>query len=209
MATVAAAVPPGTPRPGGWAVRNQAAQLLSASGGTTLVGEAVIHGAAMPAHLREWWLAGAFFALLSLVEVAAALALVVRPSRRLWLTIGVGSLATMVVWAVSRVWGMPVGPRAFRPEAIGVPDYISTCLEAATVVLSGVAVTATRRPRQEPGAAPGVRQGRGLLAAAIVEVAVVTSVATTIAVWADVQRPMPMAPRRVPLARTSLTRAAP
>ena len=86
----------------------------------------------MPAHLREWWLAGLFFAGTSAAEFCLGFLVLSVTLRWLWLlAVGI-SIATMAVWAFSRIWGMPVGPRAWQPEAVGWPDYISTALEAMT-----------------------------------------------------------------------------
>lgn len=86
----------------------------------------------MPPHLREWWVAGAFFAGISAAEFCLGFLALSVASRRLWL-VAVGlSLATMAVWAFSRIWGVPVGPRAWHREAVGWPDFSSAVLEAMT-----------------------------------------------------------------------------
>jgi hypothetical protein len=185
--------------------------LLGAGGAATLLGEAGIHLAAMPAHFGEWGAAGAFFALLSITEAASAVGILAHPSRNLWLAVSAASFATMTVWAISRVWGMPLGPGAFHPEAIGLPDYICTCLEAATVVVAVVA--ASSYPLQVQGSGIALRSARGMerhfRAAAVVEISLVAILATTIAVWSEMHRASHMAPTRIPPVPKSTTTPAP
>jgi len=125
----------------------------------------------MPAHLREWWVAGLFFAGISAAEFCLGFLALVVASRRLWLcAVGI-SIATMAVWAFSRLWGMPVGPRAWQPEVLASPDYASTVLEAMTAI----AFLALAYP------APGPRRHRSLTLA--VAGGVIVPVLTVIALW--------------------------
>lgn len=210
MSTIAPARSPGASRPGGFAGSQRIPILLGAGGAATLLGEAAIHLAAMPAHFSQWGAAGAFFVLLSVTEVVSAAGILLRPSRNLWLAVGAAGLATMTVWAVSRVWGMPLGPGAFRPEPIGLPDYICTCLEAATVVVAVVA--ASSYPIRGQGSAPPLgsahRLGRHVLVAAVVEISLVALLVTTGAVWSELHRSTPMAPTRMPPVPTPTSRSA-
>lgn len=144
----------------------------------TLWSEAVIHLVAMPAHMREWALAGGFFGGIAAVEVALGIGLLARRTRGLWAMTTAVSLATMLVWGVSRIWGMPFGPAAFRPEAIGGADYICTCLEATTAVLGVIAAL------PGPGDVPPATRDRRLYLAAVAEIAVVAFCLTAVAVWA-------------------------
>jgi hypothetical protein len=139
------------------------------TGVLALIGAGVIHAAAMPPHLREWWVAGAFFAGISAAEFCLGFLALNVASRRLWL-VAVGlSIATMAVWAISRLWGMPVGPRAWQREAVGWPDFSSTVLEAMTAG----AFLALAYPA--PGA--GRRRSLALAVAGIVIVPVLTGTA--------------------------------
>jgi hypothetical protein len=112
----------------------------------------------MPAHLRGWWLAGLFFAGISAAEFCLGFLVLSVTLRWLWLlAVGI-SIATMAVWAFSRIWGMPVGPRAWQPEAVGWPDYISTVLEAMTA--GGFLALAYPVPRGGAPPLPGPCGGR-------------------------------------------------
>jgi hypothetical protein len=123
----------------------------------------------MPAHLREWWLAGLFFAGISAAEFCLGFLVLTVTLRWLWLlAVGI-SIATMAVWAFSRIWGTPVGPRAWQPEAVGWPDYISTVLEALT---AGAFLALAH-----PAPAAGRRRSLALAVAGMVIVGVLTGVA--------------------------------
>lgn len=190
--------PPWRVFPPGWGCRPPAGSRLAVAAAASLLGEAAIHTAALPAHLREWWAAGVFFGLLAVLEVGLAAGLLVRASRRLWLAAGVVSLATMALWAASRLWGMPLGPQAFRPEAIRWADYLCTWLEAATVAAAGLGAFPDLVPRGLGGvAAPAGRGGHRVAIPAVLEVILVTVVLTSIAVWSAVH-PAPSMARRAP-----------
>jgi len=106
-----------------------------------LLGAAVIHAAVVPEHFDGWWAAGTFFVVLALAEVAAAAAVLAR-SRAVrtpaLLAAVVVSAGPLLVWAVSRTSGLPFGPEAFEPEAVGVADVLSCALELTTLVIAVV-----------------------------------------------------------------------
>jgi hypothetical protein len=59
-----------------------------------------------------------------------------RPSRRLLVAGIVLSGGIIGVWAMSRIWGVPIGPEAWTPETVGLADGLSSAFEAGIVVLS-------------------------------------------------------------------------
>jgi hypothetical protein len=81
----------------------------------------------------------------------------------------VTGIATVLVWLVSRAFGMPFGPAAFRtPEAIGVPDLACCVLELGAALLAAP-LAFSPRPR---GRRQRARVGRvGLAVAATLAVA--------------------------------------
>lgn len=113
-----------------------------AAGG--LVGALAIHALMTPAHLQAWWAAGAFFAVVTLVEAILANFLLVRPSRTVQLTAAGFTVATILVWVVSRTAGLPFGPDAGQPEPVGRPDLTVVGLELMT--LAGLAWSLRRTP---------------------------------------------------------------
>jgi hypothetical protein len=99
-------------------------------------GAGVIHFAVSGGHFDVAWTHGAFFAVVAWGQLAWAVGVILRPSRRL-LTAGVILNAGIVgVWAVSRIWGVPVGPEAWTPEPVSLADALSSGFEAGIVVLS-------------------------------------------------------------------------
>lgn len=99
------------------------------------LGGAAIHLAAAPGHIEELGFLGWGFLAAAAFQIAWPLGYAVRPSRAMWL-IGVGgNAAILVAWSWSRTVGLPVGPFAGRPEAIGVPDVASVIFEVLVIAL--------------------------------------------------------------------------
>jgi putative NADH-flavin reductase len=106
---------------------------------------AVIHLAVVPEHAREWPAAAVFFVALTVAELVLAAVVLTGTSRRALLVGGAVSLASALLWAASRTVGLPVGPEAFRPEAVAAPDLLATALEAfAAAVFVRLAVRIPR-----------------------------------------------------------------
>jgi hypothetical protein len=99
-------------------------------------GAGVIHFAVSGGHFDVSWMHGAFFATVAWLQLAWAAGVILRPTRRL-LTAGVVLNAGIIgVWAVSRIWGVPVGPESWTPEPVSLADALSSGFEAGIVVLS-------------------------------------------------------------------------
>ncbi|HYZ98187.1 MAG TPA: hypothetical protein VE575_05505 [Acidimicrobiales bacterium] len=100
------------------------------------LGAGVIHFAYSGEHFDVAWSHGAFFAAVAWLQLSWAVALIVRPTRRV-LALGAGGNAAVIgVWATSRLWGVPVGPDAWSPEPVALADALATGLEAGIVVVS-------------------------------------------------------------------------
>ena len=100
------------------------------------VGAGFIHFAVSGGHYDLSWMHGTFFAVVAWLQIAFAVGVVLRPTRRL-LTAGVVLNAGIIgVWTMSRIWGVPVGPDAWTPESVTLADALSTGFEAGIVVLS-------------------------------------------------------------------------
>ncbi|WP_157557741.1 hypothetical protein [Intrasporangium oryzae] len=155
----------------------------------TLVGSALIHVLVMPEHLYEWVAAGLFFIALAAAQLAAAGLVMLRPGRVVLLLVIAGSAATLLLWAWTRLWGLPIGPGAGVPEPVGVPDVCAGLLELVGLGLAMVL------PRE----APELRtRDRGLehlsrLAVVAVLAVLVMGVAATQPGWFDVVQTSSMA----------------
>ncbi|WP_309648539.1 hypothetical protein [Nocardioides sp.] len=113
-----------------------------------LLGAAAVHAAVAPEHLSQWRPAGTFFVLLSLSEViVGVLALSRRPGgRRAALPAAVVvSVVPLLTWMLSRVTGLPFGPEAWTPEAVGAADAMACLLELTALVLA-LRLLRTRSP---------------------------------------------------------------
>jgi hypothetical protein len=99
-------------------------------------GAGVIHFAVSGGHFDIGWTHGAFFAVVAWLQLAWAAGVVLHPTRRL-LSAGVVLNAGIIgVWAMSRIWGVPIGPDAWTPEPVSLADALSSGFEAGIVVLS-------------------------------------------------------------------------
>ena len=145
---------PVTPRPGrtvsaAWVVRWAMAILM--------LGAAGIHFAAMGEHAGVSWTHGLFFGFTAWAQVALAAFLVLGPARRaLQLTILV-NFAIIVVWLVSRTFGIAIGTDG-TPEPIEFADALCTAFEAVAIGLALLVVcggVSRRRVRLGAGWALG------------------------------------------------------
>jgi hypothetical protein len=144
-------------------------------------GAAFIHFAVSGEHYDLSWLHGSFFAAIAWLQLAFAVGVVIRPSRRLLVAGVLLNAAIIGVWAMSRIWGVPIGPEAWTPETVGLADALSSAFEAGIVVLSLAVIVRPELASQRlrPALAfPGV-------AAAALGVAVVSSMAVAPAFASD------------------------
>jgi hypothetical protein len=87
-----------------------------------LVGAAAIHAAVAPEYLQAWPAAGQFFLLLSVAQAVVGVWVFVRMSElAVWAAVTVVE-APMLLWLLSRTFGLPLGPAADIPQQIGLAD---------------------------------------------------------------------------------------
>jgi hypothetical protein len=100
------------------------------------LGAGVIHFAVSGEHFDLGWRHGTFFAVTAWFQLSWAVAIMVRPNRRV-LAVGVAAnLAVIATWAMSRIWGVSGGPGAWEPEPVALADALATGLEVGIVVIS-------------------------------------------------------------------------
>ena len=94
-----------------------------------------IHLSVAPEHFDEWWGYGTFFVVAAVGECALVLLLALRP--RSWvIQAGIWtSLATMLMYLVSRTAGIPLGPAKGSVETVDLPGLAATAAEGALVVV--------------------------------------------------------------------------
>jgi hypothetical protein len=100
-----------------------------------ILGAAVIHFAVVPEHLEEYLPFGLFFIVVGTVQAAIAAAVILHPSRRLFLAALASSVGLAGLWLLSRTVGLPIGPHPGQPEDIGIPDLPCTALEAVSALV--------------------------------------------------------------------------
>jgi hypothetical protein len=94
----------------------------------------LIHVKAMADHAGHYWLFGVFFGAVAGAQIALAVALWRTPvSDRLLVAGAVATGGVIVVWLISRTFGLPIGPWAGEAEAFGVSDVIVTMTEVAFI----------------------------------------------------------------------------
>jgi hypothetical protein len=95
---------------------------------------ALVHLAATPEHLSEWWGYGSFFLVAALAQGVYAVALLRRPSRRMMLAGILGNSAIVLLYLATRTLGVPpVGPEAGEVEAVGALDACATVSEVVLI----------------------------------------------------------------------------
>jgi hypothetical protein len=103
-------------------------------------GAALVHVAVMPDHFRESVMYGLFFLGASVGQSAFGVLILARPSRHLVMAGIIGSALLILLWMVSRTWGVPIGPDNGATESFGVLDALATSYEAVTVIFGLLAI---------------------------------------------------------------------
>jgi hypothetical protein len=98
---------------------------------------ATIHFAVVAPHWDEYVPFAVLFAVTGALQLLWAAAVLGWPTRRVLLSGAVVNLGVAAAWVVSRTAGMPVGPDAWTPEAVGFADVAATLFE---VVIAGGSV---------------------------------------------------------------------
>ena len=99
------------------------------------LGAAAIHFSVAPDHLEEFPPFGILFLVVGLLQLALAGLVVMLPRRRVFATAMAVAVVCLLVWAVSRTVGLPVGPHPGRPEALGLADALTSAFEVLSLLL--------------------------------------------------------------------------
>jgi len=103
----------------------------------------IIHLAMVPSHWGESVVEGVGFAVAGWTQLALAVLLLARPTALLLRATVVVNFAFVVVWLVSRTWGLPFGDHAWHPHD---PSFVDLTCVGAEIALAGVALYALQRP---------------------------------------------------------------
>jgi hypothetical protein len=118
----------GLPRAGAGEALVVAAALFSA-------GAAAIHFAVAKMHFDEYTLFGVFFVGSGVAQLVWPIWVLFRRWRPLFLLAAVGNAAIVVLWAVDRIWGLPLGPTPWKPDPVGFGDSVTAAFELLLVVV--------------------------------------------------------------------------
>ncbi len=124
-----------------------------------LGGAALIHAAMAPSHLGESAIEGWGFVVAAWAQLLLAVAVLLRPGRRVGLAVIATNTVLVAVWAVTRVAGLPFGAHAGHAESVSIVDGICVALEVGAIVLAAAMV------RRSPAAADGSRSPLAVLGA--------------------------------------------
>ncbi len=104
-----------------------------------------IHLAVVGEHVAEYPTFGVLFAVLASFQGAWAFAYTARPNTPLAVVALAVNGSAIVVWAVSRTAGLPIGAEPWIPEAVGALDVLASAIETAIVGVLGIAVLPSLR----------------------------------------------------------------
>jgi hypothetical protein len=96
-------------------------------------GAAAIHLAVAKMHFDEYTLFGVFFVGSGLAQLVWPVWLLLRRWRPLLLLGAAGNGLIVALWAVDRIWGLPLGPEHWKPDPVGFGDSVTAAFELLIV----------------------------------------------------------------------------
>ena len=96
-------------------------------------GAAAIHLAVAKTHFDEYTLFGLFFVGSGIAQLVWPMWLLLRPWRPLLALGAVGNGLIVPLWAVDRIWGLPLGPEHWKPDPVGFGDSVASAFELLVV----------------------------------------------------------------------------
>ena len=111
---------------------------------------ALIHVAVCPEHFADGLVYGIFFAVSAGCQLGWSVLATVRNAR--WLAPAglMGNAAIVLLWAVTRTIGIPLGPEAGEIERVGVLDLLCAGCEIGVMAICALAIRQHVHPRQKP-----------------------------------------------------------
>ena len=108
-------------------------------------GAAAVHITVTPEHFRESALYGAFFVCAAAAQLGGAALLVLRPTRVLVSATAAGNVGIVVLWLVTRLVEVPIGPGVGATEPFGGRDITASVCELLAVLGSLLWMAGQRR----------------------------------------------------------------
>jgi hypothetical protein len=116
--------------------------------GFASLGAGLVHLAVVQEHFEESALFGAFFLVSGALQIGWAMVALARDRMPLPRLVAAGQLAMVVLWAVTRTVGLPVGPDVWTPEAVGRADVLCVALELVSAGAVAAWIAQTRASGQ-------------------------------------------------------------
>ena len=120
---------------------------------------ATIHFAVIPPHWDEYVPFAVLFAVTGAFQLLWAAAVLVRPDRPILLAGAIVNLGVAAAWVLSRTAGMPIGPEAWTPEAVGFADVAATLFELGVAAGSFALLSSAARPLEARTTRVGAQLG--------------------------------------------------
>ncbi|HMG42868.1 MAG TPA: hypothetical protein VK611_16165 [Acidimicrobiales bacterium] len=102
-----------------------------------LLGAGLIHASMAPSHLGEAAVEGAGFVAAAWAQLLLAVAVLLRPTRRVLVAVVVTSAALILAWVVSRTVGLPFGEDSGHAATVSLVDGVCVAVEAVALLLAG------------------------------------------------------------------------
>jgi hypothetical protein len=132
--------------------------------GVCVIVSGSVHGLVTPDHFNEWWGYGVFFVVAAIGLIAFGLALItdaIDPrympgdvQRVRWLMYAAGAagnVGILVLYAVTRTVGIPLGPQAGAVETVAAPDLVAKAAECLALLGLALLLVRTRPASRRPG----------------------------------------------------------
>jgi hypothetical protein len=127
--------------------RAGAGESLAVTAALFSAGVAAIHFAVAKMHFDEYTLFGLFFVGSGIAQLVWPIWVLFRRWRPLFLLAAVGNAAIVALWAVDRIWGLPLGPTPWKPDPVGFGDSITAAFELLLVAICAALFVGERRAR--------------------------------------------------------------
>src|SRR5205823_2593703 len=111
-----------------------AGESIVVAAGLLSAGAAAIHFAVAKMHFDEYTLFGVFLVGSGIAQLVWPIWVLFRRWRPLFLLAAVGNGAIVALWAVDRIWGLPLGPTPWKPDPVGFGDSVTALFEVLLVV---------------------------------------------------------------------------
>ena len=105
------------------------------------VAAAAVHVYVVPEHFAESALYGSFFVGLAALQLGWAALVLVRPSRALLVGGVAGNASVVLLWLMTRLVAVPLGPGAGEREGFGRLDVFATSCELLVIVAAVMLLT--------------------------------------------------------------------